>query len=404
MSKITYTDLQTIASDLMKEEVGLTPSGDETIDLSAVISQAKATVGDVREKLLGAFIVKIAKTVYLDRTLAKSNDPFWEDSETFGAILEAVSIKLPSIGANSAYKTFTSGTTTVGEYTVVLPEVDTKYYLNGTSWGLPMSFKEDQLKDAMRSEADLLQFANYVRIAIENAITLHEKALSDGARNSYLAHKINYTKYASASGVHVVDLSKAYNTEVGFTASATVEEQLRDEDVMAYITEKINFYDNMLSEPTTQFNIGGNVRWIAPEDRVCEFIGAFVDKVNTIVRTNVRHNEFLNLPSHIKIPFWQKTKSFAWSDLTNIDIKIDGSASSHETSTGVPEEINVTDVIGFICDRRCALTTRISNRTGVQSFPIENLVHTEYQEVTKYVNMLDLNGVVFVMSDITITE
>lgn len=399
MAKITYTDLKTIASDLMKEQVGLSPSGDETIDLSAVISQAKATVGDVREKLLGSFIVHIAKRYYKDEALnIMKNNPFWVDSEDFGAILEAVSIKLPSIAENSAYKSFTSGTTTVGEYTIVLPEVDAKYYLNGTSWGLPMSFKDDQLKDAMRSEADLLAFANYVRNAIQNSIELHQKSITDACRNSYIAHKINYTKYASATGVHVVNLSAEYNNAFAPATGMTVAEQLNDEDVTLFFKQRIKFYNDMISEPTTQFNIGGNVRWLSSDNRVCQFIGAFVDKLETTA-SNIRHN-YITLPEHQRIPFWQKTKSFAWSDLTNIDIKIDGSASMHETTTGVAEEINISNIVGLICDKRCALTTRISNRTGVQSFPIENLVHTEYQEVSKYCNMLDLNGVVFVLADI----
>lgn len=402
MAKLTNTDVHSILANLISEHLGEAVTT-ETTDLSTMINMAKSTPGDVQEQLLGSLIVHIAKRVYLDRALTRKNSPFWFDEEEFGAILEAISIELPELSTNSAMKSFTSGSTTVGEYTIVLPTVKSSYFIGTTSWGLPMTFKTDQLKSAMDSESDLVSFVNKVRVAIENKIALAELESANANRNSYIAHKINNLSASDYAGIQVVDLSQAYKTDYGISTSMTMEAQLLDDDFLSYAVEKMNFYDTMMSEPSTLFNIGGNVRWIAPEDRVCQIIGAFEDKVNTIMRSNRYHNDLLALPYHEKIPSWQKAKNMNFDTLTTIDVKIDGSASGHETSTGVAETVTRDGIIGIIVDRRACLTSRISTRTGVQNFPIENLTHTEYQEVTKYANLLDLNGIVFVMSDIVVS-
>lgn len=361
------------------------------IDLTNFTDKGANSISDYREKFTGALLGVMAKLWFTDTSYrSEYNDIFYEDSERFGAIIQAISVKMPDAIDNSAWNDFVSGTTKVGQYTVYLPIVSTKYYTKSESWAIPITITGEQWDTAMHNADELASFISYIFMMLDNAIVQHMEDMNDLNRNNFISEKINYAKTSGAKGIHVVDLVKLYCTEKGIAVATTRDSLLNDRDFLSFASGKMSEYLGYFRKQTSLFNTEGIVRF-TPEDRlVCQILSYFETKMSTIAYTNSFNKEFINLPNHQSVAWWQNGGDLSFNDVSSINV-LDASGNTTTTS----------GIVGLICDKWAILHTIRSNRVASQHFDIENLTHYEYQHRDSYINNLTMNAVVFVMNDYT---
>lgn len=388
-TKLSNAQIKNIVNLAYKQ---MTCSDDITqIDLTNFTDKGANSISDYREKFTGALLGVMAKLWFTDTSYrSEYNDIFYEDSERFGAIIQAISVKMPDAIDNSAWNDFVSGTTKVGQYTVYLPIVSTKYYTKSESWAIPITITGEQWDTAMHSADELASFIAYIFMMLDNAIVQHMEDMNDLNRNNFISEKINYAKTPGAKGIHVVDLVKLYCTEKGIAVATTRDSLLNDRDFLSFASGKMSEYLGYFRKQTSLFNTEGIVRF-TPEDRlVCQILSYFETKMSTIAYTNSFNKEFINLPNHQRVAWWQNGGDLSFNDVSTINV-LDASGNTTTTS----------GIVGLICDKWAILHTIRSNRVASQHFDIENLTHYEYQHRDSYINNLTMNAVVFVMNDYT---
>ena len=104
----------------------------ETEDLSDFIDGGKAysAITEVgKEQFYKALIAQGVKNVFTDTAYNdRYDDPFYEDSRKFGAIVQMIHAEAPEVQASHAWQTFVSGTTKLGEYTIYTCMVESQLY------------------------------------------------------------------------------------------------------------------------------------------------------------------------------------------------------------------------------------------------------------------------------------
>lgn len=388
ITKLTNTQIQTLVNDAYKQMTG--KEAMTTEDLSAFSDSGASDVTALRETFTGKLLATVAKNWYTDSSYRSSyKDVFFEDASRFGAITQAISVTVPEVKENSAWKGFQSGTTTVGQYTVYLPVVDTKYYVKSESWALPITITGEQWDTAFRSETDLYDFVGYIFMCVDNALVQHMEDLNNANRNHFIAEKIN-AQNSNVAGIHVVDLVSKYVADAGITTNFSVKDFLNSADALRYAIEQIGLYMGYMKKQTALFNTEGKVRFI-PEDRmVVQLLGAFVKRLDTVARSQTFHNDLVALPNYDEVPAWQNMNSLDFENLSKINIKLSSTVTIEESG-----------IVGMIADKWAIVHTVKSQRVATQRFDIEDLTLYEYQYRDQYMNNLTMPAVIFVLKDYT---
>ena len=154
-----------------------------------------------KEQFTKALIMALAKNLFTDTAAAEEDDPYYVDSREWGAITQMISAQAPEVKESSAWREFVSGVSTVGQYTVYLPIVSTKYYGKTSSWGLPIAISYEQYADSFNGAEGFNSFRSYLIVVIKNAIKKHRKDMNNANRNNFIAEKYYYATTVRQRGV-----------------------------------------------------------------------------------------------------------------------------------------------------------------------------------------------------------
>lgn len=160
------------------------------------------TLAGKKEQFTKALISLWTKNIFTDREADEDDDPYYVDSREWGAITAMISAQAPEVRESHAWKEFTSGSSTVGTYTVYLPIVSAKYYGKSNSWELPITISYEQYADAFTGAEGFNAFRSYIFVVVRNAIKKHRKDMNDANRNNFMAEKIYYGGTVRQQGVY----------------------------------------------------------------------------------------------------------------------------------------------------------------------------------------------------------
>lgn len=386
---LTNKQVSTLANEAYKLATGIsdivTP-----LDLKDLVDNGKNAIGDLREQFTKALINVCTKNwVTLSEYRGQYNDPFFVDENKWGAITQLIDIEVPEVKDASNWKSFISGTSTVGQYTVYLPTVTTKLYTKSSSFALPITISWEQWDTAFRNESELSSFVSYVFLAVDNALVQHLEDMNMANRNNFIAEKIQYANKPEAKGIHVVDLVAEYVAEKGIATNYTAKEALNDREFLTFASEKMNEFLTYFKKQTALFNTEQKKRFTPPERLVCQMLDKFVRRMEFGSYSSAFHDSYVKLPNAQRVPWWELAGDLSFDDVSSIHVV---------TESGTTE---TSGIVGLLCDKWAIMHTIRSNRVASQYFDIENLTHYEYQHRDSYLNNLTMNAVVFVMKDHT---
>lgn len=391
-TKLTNTQIQALVNSAYNQAVGSENSAN-MLNISDFCERGTAEIGaDLREKFFGKLLGVITKNWYVDSSYRSNyKDVFFEDSEMFGAITQMISVECPKAKESSAWKDFATGQT-IGTYEIFLPVVDTNLYVKSSSWAIPITIGEEQLRTAFRNQTELSQFVSFVWLSVDNAIVQHLEDMNNLNRNGFIATKLN-AQSQNVPGIHVVDIVKDYCIAKGLT-SMTVEQFLSDKDALLFAPEQIGLYIGYMQKQTNLFNTKSKTHFV-PEDRlVVQILDYFEKRLNTVALSNTFHKELVDLPLHTTVPAWQSMADLSFDGVSSINVTITG-------EDGNPIAVKRSGIIGLIADKWCIVHTTRGQRVASQRFDIENLTHYEHQFRDSYMINTGLNAVVLVLNDYT---
>ena len=354
-----------------------------------------SVIGSV-EAFTKGLINVLVKNWFTDTSYRSSYvDPFFQDEAKFGAITQFISVTVPEVKAASNWTSITSGTTQLGQYTIYLPVVDTKYYGKSASYELPIAVTDNQWNTAFKSEEELGNFISYILMCVDNALVVHLEDMSNMNRNNFIAEKYKAaTAVSPTPGVHVVDLLGGYVAAHGITTDFSVADFLDSQEALIYAAEQIALYSDYIGKMSTMFNTANKARFTPEEYKVLQVLSAFEKRMQFHALSDVYHNELASLPGHQSVAYWQGFgNGGTWAEVSKIVVKPSSYTEGDATT--------VSNVVAFLADKRAVFHTVISHRVGVTRFDPNEITQYYYQFTDRYLNDLTQNAIVFILKPYT---
>lgn len=390
---LNNNQINSILNEVYKEVTGQAVSTPITAkDIVDTGNDANAVLSS-KEQFTKALINRIAMNMFTDTAYEGDDDEFWVDSSEYGAILQIISVQAPEVQESHAWRDISSGVTTAGQYTLFTPIINAQLFGRSVSWELPICITNEQWDTAVTNADELMRLVNYVFLSVDSKIKMHLESLNMTNRNNFIAEKIDYATKNATKTNHVINLVKKYHDEVDSTIT-TADAFLKNADALRYASKELSLYMDYMRKPTTLFSTSDEVKFVPKERMVCEILSEFKKTIDSVALSTTFNDNYVALPYHKDVPFWQTPQASAGEQLTfdavsHINVQIS------ENTT-----IEKSGIVAFICDKWAIMHTLIKHRVASTYFDPEGVTQYYYQFNDRYINNLSLNAVVFTLEDV----
>lgn len=348
-----------------------------------------------KDNFTKALLQQCVKNFYMDTSYREEyQDPFYQDSRRFGAISQMITATAPAVQESHAWQQFVSGTTQVGQYTVLMPSVSSSFVGKSSSWELQVTITDEQWDPAFKSVGDLEQFVAYIMMVVDNAIVEHLQDLNKLNVANFMAEKIHYAGTVSATGVHVIDLRALYESETGDQTIDTAQKFMADDKCMRFASETIDKYSGYLTSQSVLFNTEGKNKFTPRSRQVCQVLQYFESRMKSVSYADAYNLEYVKLRNHMTVPNWQgygvqtSTGAVDFANVSTIKVK---------TSSG--DTVTQSGIVAFLADEWAIMHTILDQRVAVVRHDPEALSSYFYQFRDQRVNNLGQNAIVFIVAD-----
>ena len=228
---------------------------EEILGSSEIVTEDLQNVVDIGTAILSAtsydhyvktLVNHIGKVMFVDRPYGGGAPSVFRDSWEYGAILKKVSFDLPDATDNSAWN-LTDGTSYADEeHTFHKPAVSVKFFSDRTTYNIPISITERQVKESFSSVNQLNGFISGIYNAVENAITVKNDSLVMRTINNMIAETLynadSTGKFGNNSFVRAVNVLKLYNDK--FHKTLTAAESINDPDFIRFASTDTFVYNS----------------------------------------------------------------------------------------------------------------------------------------------------------------
>ena len=391
---LNNNQINTILNEVYKEITGQEASKPITAKDIVDTGNDANVILTSKEQFTKALINRIAMNMFTDTAYEGDDDEFWVDSSEYGAIVQIISVQAPEVQESHAWRDISSGVTTAGQYTLFTPIINAQLFGRSVSWELPICITNEQWDTAVTNAEELMRLVNYVFLSVDSKIKMHLESLNMTNRNNFMAEKIDYANKNATKTNHVINLVKKYHDEVDSTIT-TADAFLKSADALRYATKELSLYMDYMRKPTTLFNTSDEVKFVPKERMVCEILSEFKKTIDSVALSTTFNDNYVALPYHKDVPFWQTPQASAGEQLTfdavsHINVQIS------ENTT-----IEKSGIVAFICDKWAIMHTLIKHRVASTYFDPEGVTQYYYQFNDRYINNLSLNAIVFTLEDVT---
>lgn len=353
-----------------------------TEDLSNVVSIGEQIANaNLYDSFVGALLNRIAKSIFSMRAYTGRAPSVLMDSWEFGSIVQKVHMKLPDAEDNESWQLVDGATYEENQF--YKPQVSVKIWNHKTTFEIPLSIAEEQLKQSFLSASEMARFVAMLYQAVENSLTLKFDALIMRTINNFIGATIN----DNATGTRVVKLLTEYNTIYG--TALTQANAIYDKGFLRYTAFRMKQVATRLSVYSTLFNIGGTEKH-TPRDMLKIVMLDVLDAgVTTFLQSDTFHEELVKLPVADVVPFWQGSgTSYALADCSSIDVEVLDNSGTKQSVTG-------SYIIGVMFDRDALGVTGYNRRTPSKYVAKAEFYNYWYKEDAGYFNDYNENFVVF---------
>ena len=319
--------LKTIANEMLGEDNTIVTENLENLQDIGNVLITQQNVDTYVKKLVD----KIGKVVFKNRLLNSTAPSLLVDSWEYGAILQKVRMKLIPAEENDAVKLVDGQS--YDQNVFHQPTVSATFYSKEITFEVPISYTTEQLKSSFNSESELNGFYNLLETTVQNSLTVKTDAL--------IMRTINYRigkTYTKGRASQKINLLAGYNKVSG--GELTVANCFHDEGFLKYAISEIKNYQDRLKLPSSIFNDLKEETFTPVQNQKLVLLSDFKNTVDTHLIPVVQNSENLTLSSET-VPYWQGSgKTFAFEDISKIDVTLD---SASETA-------KVGGIVGILFD------------------------------------------------------
>src|SRR5574344_591983 len=190
---------------------------------SAIVKEDLSNVVDVGNAVFNAnkvdnyvrsLVNHIGRVIFVDRAYSGSVPSVLMDSWEFGSVLEKISCDLPSATENQSWELENGQTYNPNVF--YKPSVSVKFYNSKTTFEIPLSFTEMQIKESFSNAEQLNGFLTMLYNSVEKSMTIKLDSLIMRTINNMIGETIHHeipesSNYSTTSTIKAVNLLKLYN-------------------------------------------------------------------------------------------------------------------------------------------------------------------------------------------------
>lgn len=373
---------------------------EEALGESGLVQEDLANVVDVgttifnanaMDKYVKSLVNRIGKTVFVNRPYqGGSPRGVLRDAWEYGSVLCKVAADLPEATENESWELVNGNSYDPNIF--YKPSVYAKFYNDKTTFEIPMSFTEIQVKQSFTSVTELNAFISMLQTSIEDALTVCVDELIMRTINNMIGETL-YTEYGGTgydadSKVKAVNLLYLYNQTV--TTPLTVDEAMISPEFIRYASYIINLYAARMRKISTLFNLGGKHRYTPNDRRITVLHSDFVAAAKSFLYSGTYHDEFVALPDkYDEVAYWQGSgDKFNFDDTSALDIV---TASGHA--------VNITGIIGVMFDRDALGVCNYERRVTQNYNPKAEFYSQWVKQDAHFFNDFNENAVCFFLAE-----
>lgn len=380
------TQVYEIVNDATKQVLG-----EESIvqeDLSNVVSIGESVANmNLYDKYVGALVNRIAKSIFSIRAYSGRAPKVLMDSWEFGSIVQKVHMQLPDAEENESWELEDGETYNQDQF--YKPNVSVKLWNHKTTFEIPLSIAEEQLKQSFTGAEEMARFIAMIYQAVENSLTLKFDALIMRTINNFIGATIYDDN--DAGGTRRVKLLTEYNTIHGLTGAdaLTQAKALYDKEFLRYCAYRIKQVASRMANYSTLFNIGGTQKH-TPRDMLHIVMLDYLDAgVSAFLQSDTFHDELVKLPDADIVSCWQGSGTgFALADASKINVQV-------LDKTGTKRSVEQAYIVACLFDRDALGVTALNKRVRSHVNDKAEFYNYWYKEDAGYFNDYNENFVVF---------
>lgn len=378
-----------LVNNLTQEYIGDSAVVNE--DLSNIVDIGSRTVSlDNLDRYVRSLIDQIGKIVFVNRPYSGATPSLYMDGWEYGAILEKVTYdELPEAEENMSWELEDGRSYDPNIFTA--PKVSAKFFSKKTTFDIPMSFAERQVKSAFQNGTQLNSFFSMIETAIANSMTVKIDALAMSALNYMIGLTIN-----SASSTRAINLLTLYNAGKDSSAQITAEQAIYNPEFIRFASYIIGLYAKRLGRLSKLFNDGNKERF-TPMDRMHMILLAeFESAASTYLYSDTYHDDYVRLPKADTVPYWQGTGlAYDFNSTSKIDVQINVKSIEEEQEVTRKVTVSQTGILGVLFDRYAVGVANLDRRVTANYNGRAEFFNNWYKFDAGYFNDPNENFIVF---------
>ena len=378
--------IYSLVNDITNELLGSTIVKE---DLSNVVDVGNAVFNANKvDNYVKSLVNHIGRVIFVDRAYSGSVPSVLMDSWEFGSVLEKISCDLPTATENQSWNLENGQTYNPNVF--YKPSVSVKFYNSKTTFEIPLSFTEMQIKESFSNAEQLNGFLTMLYNSVEKSMTIKLDSLIMRTINNMIGETIHHeipesANYSTTSTIKAVNLLKLYNDS--HSTTITADKCLDNPDFIRYATYIISVYGERITKISNLFNIGGKDRFTPKDTLRCVLLSDFKKASEVFLKSDLYNEQYATLPESDSVPYWQGSgTSYAFGDITKIHINL----ASNSTT-----EIQMTGILGVMFDRDALGVSNLNRRVTTNYNPKAEFYTNFYKFEAGYFNDMNENFVVF---------
>lgn len=380
------TQIYQLVNGATQEALGETAVVNE--DLSNVVDLGTAIFNaNAMDKYVKSLVNHIGKVIFVNRAYRGGAPSVLMDGWEFGSVLEKISADLPVAQENESWELEDGAS--YDQDIFYKPTVEAKFYNSKTTFEIPMSFTERQVKQSFSSATQLNAFISMLYNEVDKSLTVKIDELIMRTIDNMIAETI----YADSSiltetdRVRTVNLLSRYNTLT--SQSLGVADCLADAGFLKYASYMIGLYIDRLGKMSRLFNVGGKARFTPKEDLHVVMLSEFANASKTFLESDTFHDELVALPYHETVAYWQGSgEEYALTSTSQINI-----------STPSGHTVNQGGILAVLFDRDALGVANQDRRVTTHYNAKAEFYNNYYKFDASFFNDLNENFVVFYVAE-----
>lgn len=383
---MTVEQIATLVNTVQKEVIGdeavQTENLENVVDMGDQVFNARAVDNYVK-----SLINHIGRVVFVNRPYEGSAPSVLRDAWEYGSVLEKISAATPEATENDSWNLVDGQSYDPNIFTQ--PSVQAKFFNSKTTFEIPMSYAERQVKESFSGPQQLNAFVGMLDNAIYKSLTVKTDALVMRTINNMTAHTLADAfptgDYTGVGNSRAINLLALYNAQNPSSTISTASEAIRTPAFVRFAAYTMRLFQERMRKISTLFNVGGLDRFTPESLQHIVLLSDFAAAADIYEQSDTFHDSLTSLPNAERVPYWQGSGlDYSFANTSKIDVKLD--ADTTVTTSGILGVMFDHDALG-VCNWDRRVTTNYN--------PRGEFYNSWYKQDAMYFNDLNENFVVF---------